>query len=332
MKKLLLFLISLLVGIGLFIWVGKIVGWSEIKNVILIFTRWQGLIIFSLTILIILIGNWKWKEILKEEGVEVSFGELLKPYLVGFSVVFLAPIVFWGGELFRSYVLKKKNSVPWYKGITSVIIDRISGWVANLTVIFFGIIFFCLFTNTPLTKLRIVLGTVFLIFVLFIIIFCLKKLRKESLIKLFIKNNHKGYLLKVEKEFFKFFNFKKKRVWKIFTLAFLRVVLSCFQVWVLVIFLGKNLGFFSVVSILGFFYLAEIIPIPAALGSHEAFQFFSFTSLGLPPSTVPAFTMIIRTVDLTVALLGIIILFHLGIGFFKDALFNNKKIKNLFNN
>ena len=66
MKKVLLFIISLLIGIGLLIWIGKIVGWKEIKDSFLVFTGWFGIIIFLLTLLIILISNWRWQEILKD--------------------------------------------------------------------------------------------------------------------------------------------------------------------------------------------------------------------------------------------------------------------------
>jgi membrane protein implicated in regulation of membrane protease activity len=76
MRKFLLFLISLLIGVGLFIWVLKIVGWQGIKNAFLVFTGWQGLVIFSLTLLVMLIGSRKWKEILKGEEVNPPFRDL----------------------------------------------------------------------------------------------------------------------------------------------------------------------------------------------------------------------------------------------------------------
>ncbi|GAI45708.1 unnamed protein product, partial [marine sediment metagenome] len=133
-KKVFLLLISLLIGVVLFVWIGKIVGWQEIKNAFLAFTGWQGLAILGLTLLMMLVGTWKWKEILKGVGAKVPFKSLLNPYLAGFSIMFLAPILVWGGEIFRGYILKERNSVPWSKGMASVIIDRILEWTANLAV------------------------------------------------------------------------------------------------------------------------------------------------------------------------------------------------------
>ena len=101
------------------------------------------------------------------------------------------------------------------------------------------------------------------------------------------------------------------------------------RTWVLVIFLGKNIGLLSTLSILGFTYLAAMIPIPAALGSHEAIQTFSFSSLGLNISLAAVFTMIIRAAELLFALAGLVIVLNTGVMFIKDIFF--KKIGKLGN-
>ena len=98
------------------------------------------------------------------------------------------------------------------------------------------------------------------------------------------------------------------------------------RVWFLIIFLGKEISTLSALSILGFTYLAVMIPIPTALGSHEAIQTFAFGSLGLGASTATAFTMIVRGAELIIALTGVAILFQIGIILLKEALF--KKLNN----
>lgn len=188
MKKFLLFLISLLIGIGLFFWIIKTVGWQEIKNAFLVFTGWHGLVIFGLTLLMMLIGNWKWKEILKGENIKTSFRELFRPYLAGFAVMFLAPILLLAGEIFRGYILKAKNFVPWSKGMASVFIDRITEWTANLVVIFFGILFFLYTIGLPPRNLGIIFGGAFLLFAFGISIFYFKTIKRESMAKISFKN------------------------------------------------------------------------------------------------------------------------------------------------
>ena len=325
-------MVSLSVGMGLFIWIGKIVGWQEIKNAFLVFTGWQGLVIFGLTLLMMLIGNWKWKEILKGENIKTSFRELFRPYLAGFAVMFLAPILLLAGEIFRGYILKAKNFVPWSKGMASVFIDRITEWTANLVVIFFGILFFLYTIGLPPRNLGIIFGGAFLLFAFGISIFYFKTIKRESMAKSLLRIlglerlNHANSILDIEKEIFNFFKPKKIAMWKVFSLSFLRALVMYFRTWFLVIFLGKSITSLPVLSILGFTYLAAMIPIPTALGSHEAIQTFAFSSLGLGGGTATAFTMIIRGAELIIALVGVVILFRLGIDLLKNTLF--KKLNN----
>ena len=333
-KKLSLFLMSLFVGIGLFIWIGKTVGWQEIKNAFLVFTGWQGIVILGLTLLIMLIGNWKWKEILKGENIKISFKNLLNPYLAGFAIMWLAPILFLGGEVFRAYFLKKKNFVSWQKGIASVFIDRILEWTTNLFIIFLGILFFLLMAGIPPKNLVIILGGLFLFFTGGISYFYLKIFKRESIIKFLLRIfglrnfSQNSAILDVEKEIFNFFKLKRKSMNKILTLSFLQVGIMYVKAWLLISFLGKDIGFLPVLSILGFYYLATMIPIPASLGIHEAIQTFSFNSLGLGLNTATAFTMIIRGAELIIALVGLIILFRLGVGLIKNALLKDKYFNN----
>ena len=332
MRKFLLFLISLLIGVGLFIWVLKLVGWQEIKRAFLVFTGWKGLVIVGLSLLVMLIGSRKWKEILKGEEVNPPFRDLFRLYLAGFSVMFLAPVMFLGGEIFRAYILKNKNSIPWSKGVASVIIDRILDWTVNLVTIFFGVLIFLSIIGLPPRNLIIIFGGVFLFFVLGISFFYFKTFKKESIAKLILRGfglgkfNHANSILEIEKEIFNFFKPKKISMWKSFVLSFLMAGVMYLQAFILISFLGKKIGALSALSILGFIYAASMIPIPTALGSHEAIQTFAFNSLGLGASTATAFTMIIRGAELIVALAGVIILFQLGIILLRKALF--KKLNN----
>jgi uncharacterized protein (TIRG00374 family) len=323
MKKFLLLLISFLIGIGLFFWIAEMVGWQQIKDAFLVFTGWNGLAILGLTVLMALVGTWKWQEILKGGGVNISFRQLLNPYFAGFSIMFLAPILVWGGEIFRSYILKERNSVPWSKAMASVIIDRILEWTVNLAVIFFGSLFFLGMIGFPSKQLMLIFGGVFLIFLFGLSLFYFRCAKKKSLIGFFFRNNQP---FETEKEIFRFFKIKNKAMWKGIILSFLRAFFMYARAWLLILFLGKSIGALPVLSVLGFTYLAVMIPIPTALGSHEAIQSFAFNSLGLGVSTATAFTMIIRGAELIIALVGIIILFRLGIILIRNTLF--KKINN----
>jgi len=280
-----------------------------------------------------LAGNWKWQEILKGQGVKVPFSDLFKAYIATFSIRFLAPIILVAAELFQGYALKEKNSLSWSKAMASVVIDRASEWTANIAVIFFGTLFFLSTISLPPLRLLIVFGGVFLFFAAGIFYFYFKIFKRESMAKVFGKifnNRLNGQPLEIEREVFNFFHPGKIEMWKVFGLSFLRAAIMLARTWVLIIFLGQNIGALPSLSVLGFTYLATMIPIPTALGSHEAIQIFAFDSLGLSLGAATAFTMIIRAAELLLALLGLIILSQLGIRLLKKALFRESIDKNNF--
>ncbi len=335
MKKIFLFLISLIVGIILFVWIGKTVDWQEIETVFLLFTGWHGIVIFILTFLIMLFGAWRWQETLKAQNVKVSLFEIFKAFLAGFSVMFLAPVFLWAGEVLRGYVLRKKNKVSWTQVMTSVFIDRVLEWTVNLLVIVLGSLYFLYKIGLPSKNLLIIFGGVFLFFFIVISYFYFKVSKKESIVRFIFKISgfknfdQRNFLLEAEKEVFDFFRWENKKLQKTFILSFLRAGAMFLRTWVLVIFLGKNIGLLSSLSILGFTYLAAMIPIPAALGSHEAIQSFAFISLGLNVSAATVFTMIIRAAELLFALAGLVIVLKTGVVFIKNLFF--KKIEKLGN-
>src|SRR4030042_1629529 len=187
MKKIHLLLISFLVGTLILVAVIRSVGWSEIRKSLLIFTGFKGLIIFILTFFWMLVINWKWKEILKTRGINISFSELFKPFLAGFSVLYLFPTFVLGGEFLRGYILKKKYSISWSKGMASVFIDRIIDWTTNLGIVFLGAGFFLSKAGILPEKIGVAVSITFSIWLIFILFFYFMAFRKESIVRLFLK-------------------------------------------------------------------------------------------------------------------------------------------------
>lgn len=327
MKKFLPFFISLLIGAVLFVWILKFVGLDKIKEAFNVFTGWHGLLIFILTVIIAVIGTFKWKEILKGEGLDVSFKKLFGPYLSGYAVMLLAPIMIWGGEILRGYFLKEKYSVSWVKGLASVIIDRIFEWTVNLIVIVLGVILFLNKIQLIPKKLEIVFGFAFLIFAGAMVYFYLKVAKKESIINAAAnifglkKIEERSTFLKTEKEIFNFFTLKNRSMWNAFYMSFFRAAVMLLRTWVLILFLNESVSWLSSVSVLGFNYLAVMIPIPVALGSHEAIQTFAFGALGLDNSNAAVFAMVIRGAEIIISLAGIVFLMKYGVEFTKKLFF-----------
>jgi len=333
-RQKILLLFSFLLGLIIFIWLGKIIGWEEIVASLSIFTGWQGLIILLLSFLVAIIGNWRWKEILKDSGENVDFWNLFKIYLGGYAMMYLFPILVWGGEGFRVYGLTKKNKISWKKTFASVFIERILEWTANIFIIFIGLFFFLYNVYLPPKEIIFIFGIFLILFVSVITYFYVKALGKKSIVGQIFRNILKreisddSSLLSVETEIFKYFQIKNKSFLKGVSISLLRAFVMQLRVWVLIIFIGGVvIDFFPSLSILGFTYLSSMIPIPAALGSHEAIQYFAFKSLGLSVSMATVFTMIIRAAEIVVSSFGMIFLIKAGFKLLGKKILKNGKSK-----
>ncbi|PIP22950.1 MAG: hypothetical protein COX37_01205 [Candidatus Nealsonbacteria bacterium CG23_combo_of_CG06-09_8_20_14_all_39_17] len=318
MKKLILALLSFAIGACIFFFVIHSIGWEKIIGSFRFFSFGECLIILFLTFLITIISIWRWKEILKGGGVNVSFKTLSVSYLAGFSMMFLFPIIIWGGEFLRAYIFKKQSSISWSKGMASIIIERILEWTLNLTIIFWGLVFIFYNVGFSLVNFWFTFGLAFLLFTAIICFLYFKIFKEESVVKVFLRNKG-NEPLEIEKEIFCFFKKERALAWKCFGLSSLKAFVMYLRVWILMGFLGKGVGVLSSFLIFSLTYLAAIIPIPASLGSHEAIQIATFNGLGLGASVAAVFTMIIRGADLVPALIGMAILLKLGMGIFKES-------------
>lgn len=76
MKKVLVFLFSFVIGLGLFFLVVEWVGWEETKEILFAFSGWKGIAILGITLLIWLVRIWKYKFIFKFQGYNFSVWSL----------------------------------------------------------------------------------------------------------------------------------------------------------------------------------------------------------------------------------------------------------------
>lgn len=333
MKKILVILISLSIGIGLLYWVISVAGWQEIKKTILTFTGWQGLAILGVTIISTIVGAWKWKEILDGMGLSIPMRETWEMYCSGLVIRYFASAIVVGAELFQGYALKEKYQVPWSKGMASIIIDRALDWITNFVTMFFGIAFLFFKLGILSSKLALISGGMFLVSLIGFSVLYFQFLKRESIVRFILKfvnrKNHNEEHKGIKKEIFDFLTVKKGAFRKSFIYAFLEEVLMILRAWLLINFLGKGVSLFPAMAILSVSYLVTLVPIPAAIGSHEAAQTLAFNSLGLGINTGIVYAMISRGADLILLILGIAILFHLGLRLVEIVLF--KKIDKFIN-
>lgn len=319
MKKVLLAIASFFIGLVLFIWISKTIGWDEIKKALIILMGWRGLAIFTLSALVEVFGGLRWQIILRGLNIRASFREIFRFYLAGSSFAYFFPMSIIGDEVFMTYMLKERKAVPWSKGLASTILDRILELTANLLVIFFGMLYFFIAIGFSHSKLNLIYVAAFVITVLAVVFIYFKSFKSESIIKYFIQNERE-LLLEVEKEAFAFLKPRNILMWKGFGLSMARAGVIIIRAWLLIIFLGKAISVLPALSVQGFSYLALLLPIPASLGSHEAVQAFVFNALGLGAGNGLAYVEVIRGTEIVLYLVGLVIFIRLGLNLVKNNL------------
>jgi len=142
MIKILLGALSFFAGIAILVAVVLTVGVGEIVKVFFHFSPWGMIPLALLTIAFHIISAIKWQYILRAMGVYVPVIPILKVWLVGYAVSYITPVVYVGGEIFRSYILHERHNVPWRKAFSSVAVDKASESVMWIIAMFVGIIIF----------------------------------------------------------------------------------------------------------------------------------------------------------------------------------------------
>ena len=329
MRRILAFVVFLILGIVLFSWVVQMVGWKEIWEVVQEFWGTRGALLLVLTSLMLIFGIVRWREVLRHQGYSISLFSLVKQYLGSFAFAFFVPMVVFGSELFRSYTLKEFHGVPLPRAMVSVAIERILEITSYALILAVGIAFLLIAQSSLIPQLLwwilISVGVSSVVLILFYI----KSHRNESIVKMFFPwiNGNNGFL-GAEQEVLHFFTWRNRAFWEGLFLSFAKVSMALLRTFVLAGFLGKFIGFFPAVTITAFSFLSLLVPIPGQLGSHEALQVLVFQSLEIESHLGAAFAFLIRASEIVIALVGIVIFFRLSISLLQSLMVN--KLTRLF--
>ena len=91
-------------------------------------------VVVGLAFVQLFVITYRWKLIIESQGDKVSYKKLLAPKFVGFTVSFLTPGMYVGGEPVRAYLLKKNTGIRFSKGLSSIIIDKILDFYLSVAV------------------------------------------------------------------------------------------------------------------------------------------------------------------------------------------------------
>ena len=319
------FLVSLILGLSLFLFTGQQAGVDDVLKIISTFPLQIIITVFLINfIAIAVIGSLRWKLILESQNVyDVGFFKILRAKLAGFLVSYVTPSVLVGGEPVRAYMIKERSNCGWEKSFASVVIDQT---IYFFTIFLFMIIGFLFLIEYSFLPAEIFYGFgVIIIFMIFVFyVFYSRVLNRNSdgdgffmffikTVKLdrikFVKSREKNIdaTEKIVSQFFK----KKRGVFvKALALSILEILFYLAVIWIIIFYLNSTIKIAQAASIFFLLTLANFIPIPGSLGSFEMALTFVFDFFGFGKSNGFTFSLIYRIINIVVVFIGFFTLIY----------------------
>jgi glycosyltransferase 2 family protein len=293
LKTLSLSLLKLLLAAGLITWLvssGK-VDFLALKE--LLEPKW---IAIGLSIVCL---NWffaalRWKILLKTQGINLSYFEVMRLTMIGGFFNFVIPGGV-GGDVVKGFYIARENPNERIKSIISIAIDRLLGLFSMVLMALFVLIYDIKFvlTRPELTIITISLSIVFILFMVFwVLIFSRRFVSKGWVERVLSRLPLSHSTTKIYRAFAEYKDAKNA-----FFKAILCSFISQFFSILFFIFAAHALNFTDI-SLHSFFFVVPIgfmitaIPIsPAGVGVGQAAFYFLFNLVISSPSAVGAMTI-----------------------------------------
>jgi hypothetical protein len=277
--KLFKYLRKFLPFIGLVFFVLYIVitlDFVEIKEAFLHISPIFILISLILTIPRVIIRNYAWQIILREQDIKISFLQSLKVFLIGYFYGSFTPGFY--GQLMRIPYLKDKTRQPYGKLFVNTFIEIAIRSFSIYLMILIGAFFF-------LSSIKEIFYIVIIWFIIFtsLIFYFIKKERGEKIfyifVKYFIPKRFKVSINSFISTFYDDFPRLKVLILPIF-LSILTWVLIFTQYYIFVIALGLQISYIAFLFLYPIANIAGFIPITiAGIGIREITAITIFTTI-----------------------------------------------------
>lgn len=314
MKRLILFIFLLLIGIAFFAGVIYQTGVEEIWINLRQFKLLHFGVFVLLSLLNFMLYTLRWHIIIKKTyNHKLSFWQLFMHRMSGFAVSYITPTAQTGGEPLRAMLLNK-DGVPPKTAASSVIIDKGLEFAALFIFIGAGIAI-ALIEGSLSESMQIIFGILLAALVALIFWFYFSSVKNigffSSILRFFrlnkfkkIKNLEKN-ITEVEEEMA---NFYKNHARTFILLVAISIVITSFLLlehWLIARFMGANMTFMQTFLVSTIPYIAFMIPIPGGIGILESGHAAMFAALGI---SINAFVLvfIIRIRDLLFVFIGLV--------------------------
>ena len=311
MKRIFLGTVAFIGGVVLFGVLISYIGWHEVWASLQTLSLFSIAVLFTTTAVFLALGVFRWQYILKSQGYSLGFLQLWKSFLSGFSLLFFIPIIPFANEVFRGSVLRDKYNIPFARGMASVVIEHILELTSTVVTVIAGGVIFLSISNIPYSVKTLAVAAFIAVWFAAVAILYIRIFQKKTIVGFLGKKN--GNVQEIEQEVFAFFRLDSRYFWQGVLLSLVRNMVALARVVAMLFFFGKGIALIPGITILGFYYLAILVPVPAALGSHDALQAAGFAVFGFGAGTGAAFALVVRAVEIAFAGAGLIYLVHHGL-------------------
>lgn len=336
MRKATFYALSLFLGLILFVYAIKQAGIVSILKAVSFFPISAIIVIFLANFFAaIVVSSIRWKIIIEaQDHRPVSFCKIVMAKLAGFTMGYITPSVFIGGEPVRAYMIKESTGCSWEKSFASVIIDQAIYFFTLLLLMIIGFLFLADHFSLP-RGITYGFWIVIVVGIIILYLFYSRTIAKTperegffmfltktfKLDKINYVKKREGSINRTEKIISNFFKNEKKALAKAFILSAAEVAAYLAVVWIISSYLDAAMSVFRSISVFAIVTLASFVPIPGSLGSMEASLTFIFDLLELGRGNGFTFSLIFRFVNIIVVVMG----------FFAIIYFEYKNISRRFN-
>jgi glycosyltransferase 2 family protein len=306
MKRFLFLLVKLVVSFGLMYLLYRKMPLADMEELMLSLDLRYLPYVFVILLLNTFLSAWKWHILLRSDGLEISLVTLTGSYLIGsFLNMFLPSNI--GGDSYRVIDIMRRSKDT-MRSATSVFADRLSGFLALVTLSLISSIFVVLKTKDmlffylPLAIFSLLIGLIWLLYNQNVIRKC---------IRMFGLHRFSVLTENIEKIFLSFSRYGSRfdTVAKVMAISFSFQSLVIVIVFLLAKSLGVSISFFYFSAFVPLISLMEALPISIyGVGVRDIGYVFFFGSVGMGDLQTRSLAVLFLMMAIVYSLFGGIVL------------------------
>jgi uncharacterized protein (TIRG00374 family) len=297
----------------------KVLDYQSLQQYITLITLRVVIGVLCFQLAILLLQTCQWHLIMREAGISRGLWRTFRARISGFSLTYLTPSMYFGGEPVRASLLKD-NGMSYQKLYATIALDKYIELFTKLPCILVGFSLL-IFLAHPSITLIIIAGAILLVFIAFFLFLMVKLFSGGLFIVGFVKRLLRPFarinprfvvkIIRAVREFAMDLHeiiSTKKIFYLAMLLGFAVSVVEVFQTFYILTILGHtylplphSFVIFSTVVIQGLIGL-----LPGNLGGMEGTHLFIFNILWIGSSMSLVYTIILRIGQMTMVLLGIL--------------------------